>query len=312
MTVVQIIYKAIILNLIWSIFIKNKNGSIWLSCQFSPLLAFLKEGFVFNFLIEINNMVVENYQKNYTFILMKEILKKIPLLTHVVHTIRKFRGITSHDLKIDYFAKKRDADIQLYLNSEAQKKLQIGCQDHPMKGWLNADINPLHEEIILMDATKPFPLPNDTFEFIFSEHMIEHIGFQEGLAMMKECYRVMKTGGVIRLSTPNIKFLIELYNEPKSETQKKYLDFSKRYFSDNRPILDTIIINNFFRDWGHQFIHDFKTLEYILAQAGFKNVKQCEVYKSEYAVLQNLEKHALELGEEFNQLESIVVEAEKI
>ncbi|MBP6661235.1 MAG: hypothetical protein KA174_11170, partial [Chitinophagales bacterium] len=67
-----------------------------------------------------------------------------------------------------------------------------------------------------------------------------------------------------------------------------------------------------FRDWGHQFIHDFKTLEYLLTQAGFKNVKQCEVYKSEHPILQNLEKHALELGEDFNQLESIIIEAEKV
>lgn len=244
--------------------------------------------------------------------LMKDFLKKVPLVTSVVHTFRKLRGITPDELKIEYFAKKRNTDIQHYLKSDGQKKLQIGCQDHPMRGWLNADINPLHEEIILMDATNTFPLPNDTFEYIFSEHMIEHIGFQEGLFMAKECYRTMKKNGIIRISTPNIKFLIDLYCEPKTQIQQEYIQSSKRYFKDDRPLNDTIVINNFFRDWGHQFIHDFKTLEYLLTQAGFKNVKQCEVYKSEHPILQNLEKHALELGEDFNQLESIIVEAEKV
>ena len=242
---------------------------------------------------------------------MKELLKKIPFTTYIVRSIRKFRGITPDDLKIEYYAKKRDADIQNYLKSEGNKYLQIGCQNHPMKGWLNADINPMHDEVILMDATKRFPLPDNTFDTVFSEHMIEHIGFPEGQFMVNECYRIMKPGAVIRLSTPDIKFLIELYREPKTEIQQQYIDFSKRYFGDNRPMIDTIVINNFFRDWGHQFIHDFKTLEYILKQAGFKNIIQCEVYKSEHSVFQNLEKHALELGEEFNLLESIVVEATK-
>lgn len=242
---------------------------------------------------------------------MRDFIKKIPFLTSMVHGIRKLRGITPEDLKIEYFAKKRDADIQNYLQNSAAKRLQIGCQNHPMEGWLNADINPMHDEIILMDATQPFPLPDNTFETVFSEHMIEHIGFPEGQFMVKECFRIMKPGGVIRLSTPDIRFLIDLYHEPKTESQQKYLDFSKRYFGDKRPMLDTVVINNFFRDWGHQFIHDFKTLEYILKEAGFKNIKRCEVYKSEHAILQNLEKHALELGEEFNQLESIVVEAIK-
>ena len=242
---------------------------------------------------------------------MKDLLKKIPFATNIVRAVRKLRGITPDDLKIEYYAKKRDADIRHYLQNNDTKRLQIGCQDHPMKGWLNADINPMHDEVILMDATKRFPLPDNTFDTVFSEHMIEHIGFPEGQFMVNECYRIMKKNGIIRISTPNIKFLIDLYCEPKTQIQQEYIESSKRYFKDDRPLNDTIVINNFFRDWGHQFIHDFKTLEYLLTQAGFKNVKQCEVYKSEHPILQNLEKHALELGEDFNQLESIIVEATK-
>lgn len=242
---------------------------------------------------------------------MRDFLKKIPFVTGAVRAIRKARGITPADLKLEYFARKRDRDIQAYLKDNSVKKLQIGCQDHPMPGWLNADIDPIHEEVVLMDATQPFPLPSDTFDIVFSEHMIEHIGFQEGLFMVKECYRVMKKGAVIRISTPNLKFLIDLYQEPKTQVQLDYIQFNKRYFKDNRPMTDAIVINNFFRDWGHRFIHDFNTLTYILKQAGFKDIKQCEVYKSEHKELQNLEKHALELGEEFNLLESFVVEAIK-
>ncbi len=242
---------------------------------------------------------------------MKDFLKKIPLVTSSVRFLRNIMGVTPDILKLNYFKEKRDRDIQNYLQNNSVKKLQIGCQNHPIPGWLNADINPMHEEVILMDATQSFPFEDNTFDAVFSEHMIEHITFSEGVFMVKECYSILKPGGTIRLSTPDIKFLIDLYREPKSEIQQKYIEFSNRYFKDNRPLSDTVVINNFFKDWGHQFIYDFKTLEYILQQAGFTDIIACEVYKSEHEHFQQLEKHALELGEEFNRLESVIIEATK-
>jgi predicted SAM-dependent methyltransferase len=216
----------------------------------------------------------------------------------------KYRNRTFHQNNRKYL-------IKNYVENFNQHKLQIGCQGQVIKGWLNVDIEPKSREVALMDATKSFPFGADTFSYIFTEHMIEHVSYKEAELMLKECYRVMKTGGVLRISTPNLKFLMELYSESKTEVQKAYIQESKRYIKDQLPLTATSVINNFFKDWGHQYIHDFESLQLLLMNAGFKDVIEVSVGQSKHVELQGLEKHGNEIGNEFNLLESIVVEAEK-
>lgn len=243
---------------------------------------------------------------------MIELLKNVPGLTLSVRRIRRLFGLTPDVLSIRKQINRTPKIIETYLSDHAIPKLHIGCQDHPMDGWLNADIYPKHSEVIHLDATKPFSFLDNTFSYVYSEHMIEHISFADGLQMIKECYRSLKLGGRIRLATPNLAFLMNLYTKPEEATHKSYISFSGRYFPDNHPVTSGRVINNFFRDWGHQYIHDQRSLEYLLKHAGFSNVQFPEVGESSEPVFRKLEKHGAEITEIFNKLETIVVEATKL
>ena len=201
--------------------------------------------------------------------------------------------------------------INNYLDNHDVKKLQIGCQAQLLTDWLNVDIEPKSREVAFMDATKPFPFQDGTFDYIFSEHMVEHISFKEGDFMFSECYRVLKKQGKIRISTPDLQFLAELLQSEKNKLQESYLKFSKKYLDHDVPPIDAIVVNNFFRDWGHQFIHDKKTLTFLLEKNGFHIINFHKPGKSDDGVLSNLEKHGNEIGDEFNELESVVVQAMK-
>lgn len=233
------------------------------------------------------------------------------ILRNIVWLYRRLVGITSDDLSNRYHKKRSSQLINEYLSVHDKKLLQIGCQSHPMEGWLNVDLEPKSDSVVYMDATKTFPFADSTFNFIFSEHMIEHVTFNEGGFMLSECYRTLKPGGRIRIVTPDLKFLIELYSTSKSELQNRYISFSKRYFKSEVPSIDTVVINNFFRDWGHKFIHDEKSLRHILAGIGFTHIDRLEINESKSPELRNIEKHGIEITEEFNRLESIVIEAVK-
>ncbi len=74
---------------------------------------------------------------------------------------------------------------------------------------------------------------------------------------------------------------------------------------------DTAVINTFFRSWGHKFIYDLKTLILVLEKSGFINIITTKIGVSDDKSLQNLEAHNKEIGDEFNRLESLVVEATK-
>ena len=90
--------------------------------------------------------------------------------------------------------------------------------------------------------------------------MIEHISFSQGLLMLSECYRVLKEKGKIRISTPNLCFLLELYKADKSDFQKEYIRWSTETFIPDAPYDDAIfVVNNFVRDWGHLATYSFTT-----------------------------------------------------
>ncbi len=239
-------------------------------------------------------------------------LRNNKLLFDTVWFFRRLAGITPESINKSYHKKQSPILIDKYLSQHTLRKLQIGAQSNSISDWLNVDIEPKAKDVAYMDATKPFPFADQTFDYVFSEHMIEHISFAEGQFMIRECYRVLKPGGKIRISTPDLAFLIELYKQPKLPVQEAYIQpIIGRYFKNPFHAIDALVINNFFRDWGHQFIHDEQTLTYILQDANFTHITRCQVNESADAAFQNLEQHGNEIGEQFNKLESIIFEATK-
>ena len=198
-------------------------------------------------------------------------------------------------------------------------KLHLGCGRNLLDGWINTDFNTAKfRGSDFLDVTEKFPYDDNSVDYVFSEHMIEHISYQDGKFMIEESFRVLKSGGKIRISTPDLKFLINLYTEDKTDLQKRYIDYSVNHASYNVSIgTDTFIINNFVRDWDHTFIYDEKTLKSLFESVGFSDVKSYLITESEDENLKNLEHTTDEINikqgqtKEFLQLETFTLEANK-
>ena len=236
----------------------------------------------------------------------------LEFLKSIYRKIKYTYFTTPQKENLKFHFKRQQTLIDQYLSKNPVRKLQIGAQSNSIAGWLNVDLAPKSHDVAFMDATKPFPFPSNSVHYIYSEHMIEHISFEDARFMLDECFRVLKSKGKIRISTPDLAFLMDLYQKEKNETQIKYIDFSvERYLKNQMPAEDVYVINNFFKDWGHQFIHDYKSLSFLFTSAGFGKVDKCALMESDDAILRNLEQHGKEIGAKFNELESIIVEAEK-
>ena len=138
--------------------------------------------------------------------------------------------------------------------------------------------------------------------------------------MLRECYRTLKLGGVLRLTMPTLDFLIKLYNKPDDELYQQYAHWSLQLFapqmyadfaSRNEKLPMALVVNNFMRFWGHQMIYNFSLLHAMLEQAGFTNIKECPAGSSEHPYLQGLEHHGDVIPKWANDLESMTIEAEK-
>lgn len=220
---------------------------------------------------------------------------------------RSLRQAGRHAVRVD------ETLVQSYLAGHPVRRLHIGCGPHLLDGWLNADYEPKARSVLCLDATQRFPLPSDSFDTVFSEHMIEHVPHAGGAAMLSEVFRVLRPGGRVRITTPDFAFLVRLYaaSAEPSSLQRAYIDWACATFVPNAPQADALfVVNNYVRDWGHQFIYDERCLRAALIRAGFVDVESRRLNESSDPALQGLE-NLDRMPEGFLALESLTLEARK-
>jgi SAM-dependent methyltransferase len=230
-------------------------------------------------------------------------------LTSELH-LRKLLGSTVYHLKRGNNVDKNICSN--YFKKNNIHKLHIGCSSHILDTWLNSDFRPASSGVLHLDATGLFPFCDNQFDFIFSEHMIEHIDFAQGQHMLRECFRVLKDGKKIRVSTPDLQFLINLKNDNESILHRDYIKWISDRFIPHAPYLDAaFVINEYVRGWGHTFIYDERSLSYSLQQAGFTEIVRCKLNCSQDSALCGLENDT-RMPAGFLALETITLEARKI
>jgi SAM-dependent methyltransferase len=198
-----------------------------------------------------------------------------------------------------YNAKKENKLEKLV--DERVRKIQFGCGGNFISTWENHDKD--------VDLRKPLPYKNDSADFIFAEHTIEHLFQREAWAFLEESYRILKRGGVIRLSVPSIVRIKRAYTEELRGTinkfEENYLKVSKsRGWSDGtiKSAVRSLIFN-----WEHQSLWTPDLLITTLEAIGF-HAYETNLYKSNFKELENLEGHWKDTTHGYNDVESFSVE----
>ncbi len=161
-------------------------------------------------------------------------------------------------------------------------KLNIGCGEVCFPGWINIDMDSPKADL-RHDMRNPLPYETGTVDFIYSEHFIEHVTAQEGVKVLKDFFRVLKPGGVVRIATPDLNYLLF-----------KYFFFWKRQAWIKKYGYEWLktkaeMVNLCFREWGHQYLYNKEELERRIMEAGFKKIRNRRRNKSGYPELRNLE-----------------------
>lgn len=158
--------------------------------------------------------------------------------------------------------------------------LNLGCGKTPAAGFCNLDYY-WHPKIdVCWDVTRGLPFADGYFGGIFSEHMLEHVDFDRALALLKECRRVLRPGGLLRLVVPDGELYLALYaaHLAGQPVRLPYAEDDQASFAFVTPMVS---INRIFRFHGHQFIWDYETLRLALLHAGFSTVQKSSFGQSE-------------------------------
>jgi SAM-dependent methyltransferase len=145
--------------------------------------------------------------------------------------------------------------------------LHLGSGPKYLPGFLNIDGNPFNKIDLWLDLRRGLPFPSNCADSIYSTHVFEHFYPNELEALLRECFRVLKPGGGIRLIVPNLASAITAY---KQNRKAWFPDAFPRHFDS----LGGRFSNFVFCDGQHRTAFDLSYMEEVLQSAGFRDVEE--------------------------------------
>ncbi len=184
-------------------------------------------------------------------------------------------------------------------------KLNIGSYKNMFYyGWVNIDIIDLRQfadtqayRFRQIDISKGIPCEDNIVDIIFHSHLLEHFTRVEGKQFLTECCRVLKPGGIIRISVPDTAKITRKYLNGEIK-EYRYVNVGVERAHDDAEALHELLYAN------HKTLYDEDALIKLLEETGFKNIQIASPFSSRSKVIQT------QTINTFPSL-SVIVEAEK-
>lgn len=91
------------------------------------------------------------------------------------------------------------------------RMVNLGCGSRFHPAWINLDINPGGPGVIRHDLTSPLPFENGGVDVIYHSHVLEHLPRGLALAFLRDCFRALGPGGIMRVVVPDLESIARAY-----------------------------------------------------------------------------------------------------
>ncbi|MCS6796375.1 MAG: methyltransferase domain-containing protein [Raineya sp.] len=89
--------------------------------------------------------------------------------------------------------------------------LNLGCGQRFHPAWTNIDFVSQSPYIQAHNLLDGIPFPDESFEVVYHSHLLEHFTKTDGKKFLQECYRVLKSNGIIRVAVPDLERIVKEY-----------------------------------------------------------------------------------------------------
>jgi SAM-dependent methyltransferase len=183
-------------------------------------------------------------------------------------------------------------------------KLHIGCFDCPVSDWVNTDITPhiwiskvplmasilyhagkmpmerfqqhrrgVFRKVRYLNLLKPLPFAANSFQFVFSSHVFEHLPRGALARLLNEIHRVLSPGGTMRLSVPDLTIMVNSYQEEDGDAFVRAMFEIDQANAKNR----------------HHWMYNEYSMRVMLSEAGFANITRCQYRQGKCPNLESLD-----------------------
>ena len=108
--------------------------------------------------------------------------------------------------------------------------LNVGCGDTYHPEWTNVDMAAHGPGVRSYNLLKRWPYSDGRFQAVYHSHVLEHFPREKAEGFIRECFRVLRPGGVLRVVVPDleniareyVKHLNESLVHPSQEADARY------------------------------------------------------------------------------------------
>jgi len=145
--------------------------------------------------------------------------------------------------------------------------INLGSGHWKLKGWVNVDLDAESRPDVCANLAMPLPFADGCADFMHTEDFIDQLDLKHAGQFLRECHRVLKPGGVIRVLTPDVEQLARLYLDDPGALKAlwtTHVGVPLQYGTAAE------ILNLGMRFAGHTFLYDAETFASLAANCGFQ------------------------------------------
>jgi ubiquinone/menaquinone biosynthesis C-methylase UbiE len=172
-----------------------------------------------------------------------------------------------------------------------KRYIQYGCGFTAPSEWISYDASPtlrferlplfgklytrnkqrFPENVKFGDIVKGLPEKPDSCDAVYCSHVLEHLTYNDFLTALKQTYLILKPGGVFRAVVPDLKTAVLKYVEDFEILESPATALMKDTLLGVDKVPSTL--QRLYGNSKHLWMWDYKSLEYELKKAGFKNIR---------------------------------------
>lgn len=150
--------------------------------------------------------------------------------------------------------------------------LNLGCGPHHFPGWVNADQYAIKRRLRdknfapnwMLDMTHPWKCPDNHWDGVFTEHVLEHVPYSQAVFVLRETLRTLKPGCWVRISVPSIRtYMSEYLGAPVPDQIKTHIP---------HPAISVSFVTQMHE---HRSTWDGSLMAAVLTEIGFQDAREC-------------------------------------
>lgn len=194
------------------------------------------------------------------------------------------------------------------LELESMIKINLGSGPKAIAGWVNLDgalgarlhkfgvfkwLNRMFRftdatwdrDIRILNFRKPMPWADGAVDVIYTSHTLEHLSRDEGLQILRECFRVLKVGGILRILVPDLASHVNGYLQGQTPAED-FLEDLGVIFGAGKKGWKRVAAR--FVEFPHQCMYDTPALLRVCRSVGFECAEK-SAFDSDIADIRQIE-----------------------